>query len=72
VVEVADDGPGFTPDALARAFSPFFTTKTDGTGLGLAIVKRIAEEHGGDVGIRSEPGAGACVWCRLPAHGGPA
>jgi two-component system, NtrC family, sensor histidine kinase HydH len=66
VIEVSDSGPGFSEDALARAFSPFFTTRPDGTGLGLTIVKRIIEEHGGDVGARNPPGGGACVWCRLP------
>lgn len=66
VLEVSDSGPGFSPEALARAFSPFFTTKADGTGLGLAIVKRIVEEHGGDVGARNLAQGGACVWVRLP------
>jgi signal transduction histidine kinase len=66
VVEVRDSGPGFSPDALARAFSPFFTTKSDGTGLGLAIAKRIVEEQGGEVGARNVADGGACVWLRLP------
>jgi signal transduction histidine kinase len=66
VLEVSDSGAGFDREALARAFSPFFTTRVDGTGLGLAIVKRIVEEHGGDVGARNLDGGGACVWCRLP------
>jgi two-component system, NtrC family, sensor histidine kinase HydH len=66
VIEVLDSGPGFSEDALSRAFSPFFTTRADGTGLGLAIVKRIIEEHGGEVGARNFAGGGACVWCRLP------
>ena len=66
VIEVTDSGPGFSEEALARAFAPFFTTKADGTGLGLTIVKRIIEEHGGEVGARNRAGNGACVWCRLP------
>jgi signal transduction histidine kinase len=66
VLEVSDRGAGFVAETLARAFSPFFTTRADGTGLGLAIVKRIVEEHGGDVGARNLDGGGACVWCRLP------
>lgn len=68
-VEVRDTGPGFGEDALARAFSPFFTTKADGTGLGMAIVKRVVEEHGGTVGVRNSPGSGACVWFKLPIVG---
>lgn len=66
VVEVRDDGPGFSSEALRRAFSPFFTTKPEGTGLGLTIAKRIVEEQGGDVGVRNVQGGGACVWIRLP------
>jgi signal transduction histidine kinase len=66
VIEVTDTGPGFTPEALGRAFSPFFTTKPDGTGLGLTIAKRIVEEQGGEVGARNLDGGGAAVWLRLP------
>jgi len=66
VIEVSDSGPGFSEEALSRAFSPFFTTREDGTGLGLTIVKRIVQEHGGDVGARNPTSGGACVWCRLP------
>jgi two-component system sensor histidine kinase HydH len=66
VIEVSDSGPGFSEEALARAFSPFFTTRADGTGLGLSIVKRIMEEHGGEVGACNPATGGACVWCRLP------
>src|SRR5262249_1158439 len=66
VIEVSDSGPGFSAEALTRAFSPFFTTRADGTGLGLTIVKRIVEEHGGEVGARNPASGGGCVWCRLP------
>jgi len=65
-IEVRDSGPGFTADALRRAFSPFFTTKPEGTGLGLTIAKRIVEEQGGDMGAHNVDGGGACVWLRLP------
>jgi signal transduction histidine kinase len=66
VIEVEDSGAGFTTEALARAFSPFFTTKPEGVGLGLAIVKRLVEEQGGEVGARNVDAGGACVWIRLP------
>jgi signal transduction histidine kinase len=66
VIEVTDTGVGFTPEALGRAFSPFFTTKPEGTGLGLTIAKRIVEEQGGEVGARNLDGGGASVWIRLP------
>lgn len=66
VIEIVDSGSGFTPEALRRAFSPFFTTKPEGTGLGLTIAKRIVEEQGGEVGVRNVEGGGACVWIHLP------
>lgn len=42
---VADNGPGFSPRILSRAFEPYITSKTKGTGLGLAVVKKIVDEH---------------------------
>ena len=44
-LEVADNGHGMTPQAKARAFEPYFSTKRDGTGLGLAIVSAIVADH---------------------------
>jgi nitrogen fixation/metabolism regulation signal transduction histidine kinase len=43
---VRDNGTGFPPATLARAFEPYVTTKAKGTGLGLAIVRKIVDEHG--------------------------
>lgn len=43
---VLDQGAGFPPHILQRAFEPYVTTKVRGTGLGLAVVKKIADEHG--------------------------
>ena len=55
---VLDNGPGFAPNILQRAFEPYVTTKTKGTGLGLAVVKKIADEHGArlDIANRVEEG----------------
>jgi nitrogen fixation/metabolism regulation signal transduction histidine kinase len=59
---IVDNGPGFSPKILSRAFEPYVTSKARGTGLGLPMVKKIVEEHGGriDVGNRSD-GSGASV-----------
>lgn len=56
---VADNGQGFSPKVVQRAFEPYVTTKSHGTGLGLAIVRKIVEEHGGkiDLGNRKDGGA---------------
>ena len=48
---VTDEGPGFAPNILQRAFEPYVTTKAKGTGLGLAVVKKIADEHGARLDI---------------------
>jgi two-component system, NtrC family, sensor histidine kinase HydH len=64
-LDVDDTGPGFTADALEKAFSPFFTTKNGGAGLGLAIAARIVEEHGGSIRAGNLPSGGARVSVRL-------
>ncbi len=68
--EVEDTGPGLPPGAEARVFTPFVrlpeATGKPGIGLGLATVKRLVEANGGEVGVVSPPGAGACFWFTLP------
>jgi nitrogen fixation/metabolism regulation signal transduction histidine kinase len=50
---VRDNGPGFPPKILNRAFEPYVTTKSRGTGLGLAVVKKIADEHSARVDLKN-------------------
>jgi len=52
-LSVADNGAGFAPKILARAFEPYVTSKSRGTGLGLAMVKKIIDEHGGRIDIQN-------------------
>jgi PAS domain S-box-containing protein len=67
-VEIADTGAGIPAAALPRIFDPFFTTRPvgTGTGLGLAIVHGIVHDMGGEVRVRSEPGAGSIFTVLLP------
>lgn len=58
---IRDTGVGMTPEVLARAAEPFFTTKGEGTGMGLAMVSGALRESGGSLKIESEPGGGTAV-----------
>lgn len=77
IVEVADDGPGMTPDVAERAFERFFRADpararaSGGSGLGLAIVAGIAEAHHGTAEVESAPGAGARFRLRIPLESRP-
>ena len=74
-VSVSDSGPGIPAADLAHLFDRFYQSRQSvepassegGKGLGLAIVKRIAELHGGEVSVASEPGHGTTVTLSLPA-----
>ena len=76
VLTVADDGPGLSPDARARAFERFYrddearSRDTGGAGLGLAIVAAIVAAHGGSVAVDDDD-VGASITARLPVLGGP-
>ena len=67
-----DTGPGLPPGYESQIFEPYFRgpkPQQPGVGLGLAIVKRLAEAHGGAVGVRSPvkpEGGGSIFWFELP------
>lgn len=65
-VAVIDDGPGMSPDVMARCTELFFTTKPKGSGIGLALVARLARNAGGDIHIDSGPGRGTRVEVHIP------
>lgn len=59
-LSVRDHGPGIDPASRERLFQQFSRlpseSKVHGFGLGLWIVKHLAEAHGGEVSVQSEPG----------------
>lgn len=67
-IEVQDEGRGMTPEVLAHAVEPFFSTKPAGRGLGLGLflVQTLAERMGGRLLLRSMPGSGATATLELP------
>jgi signal transduction histidine kinase len=71
LVSVIDNGPGIQARDLPRVFEKFYRARPElddvpGTGLGLAIVKTIAEQHGGQVWVESQPNAGSTFTIALP------
>ena len=76
-IAIVDTGVGMTPDQMAVALTPFGQTQShlsrteEGTGLGLPIARGLARQHGGDLYLESEPGAGtsAVLTLRPPASG---
>jgi PAS domain S-box-containing protein len=69
-VRVIDHGPGIAAEHHELVFHRFGQAngqhQKEGTGLGLAIAKTIIEQHGGTIGLDSEPGNGSQFWFRLP------
>jgi len=70
-VAVTDNGEGMSPETLAHATEPFFTTKGvgKGTGLGLAMVHGMSMQMGGCLVLKSEKKKGTTAEIWLPAAG---
>ena len=72
ILEVADHGPGLTPEQANRVFERFYRAdqargrRTGGSGLGLAIVQALVAAHGGTVSLDTAPGHGATFRITLP------
>jgi len=70
ITEIADNGPGISPEVAEKLFQPFATYgKAHGTGLGLSICKRIIEDHGGRIWAANGPQGGAVFSFSLPLAG---
>ena len=66
-VWISDTGHGIAESDLPHIFEPFFSTKAEGSGIGLALVYRVVQDHGGQIEVRSQPGAGTSVMLILPS-----
>lgn len=63
---VRDDGPGFEPEALPRAFEPFYSRRRGATGLGLTIAQRILDQYGGAIAVANQERGGGLVTLTIP------
>jgi signal transduction histidine kinase len=50
-IDIVDNGPGFSAEALKKVPEPFFTTRNVGLGLGLAVTRKIIETHNGKLEV---------------------
>ncbi len=68
---IRDNGPGIPEDMIKKIFEPFVTTKPtgEGTGLGLSLSQDIVAQHGGVMGVESEPGSFTEFWITIPTAG---
>jgi len=68
VLSVEDRGGGIPPEAAARAFDPFFSTRGGGrgTGIGLFVAAAVAAAHGGSCVLESRDGGGTVASLRIP------
>ncbi|WP_294194815.1 PAS domain-containing sensor histidine kinase [uncultured Sphingomonas sp.] len=70
-IVVTDNGPGLTPEQVARVFDRFAGEGVSAAGeralgLGLPLAKQFVEAHGGTIALVSEPEVGTIVTVELP------
>ncbi len=69
ILNISDNGNGFSEEALTKLFTKFYRipgTKTGGTGLGLSIAKGFIEAHGGTITASNKTTGGAVFTIILP------
>ncbi|MFW6264073.1 MAG: sensor histidine kinase [Cyanobacteriota bacterium] len=66
LIQISDQGKGFSKEDLQNAFTPFYSKRQGGTGLGLAIAKKIILDHRGSIWLENLPEGGALCSLSLP------
>lgn len=66
LIEICDQGPGFSAEDLAKLFTPFYSRRHNGTGLGMIIAKDIISAHQGRLWVANQPAGGAVISIALP------
>src|SRR5690625_1991707 len=68
LIDIIDEGPGISEDAIHKISEPFYTTKQEGTGLGLMITQKIIDEHDGIMQVFKNPTKGSTFRLQLPIY----
>ena len=67
IIEIIDNGQGFSSEETKKLIKPYYTTKQKGTGLGLSIVNKIISDHNGSINFNSQKN-GAKIQIILPLN----
>jgi signal transduction histidine kinase len=74
-LKVSDTGVGIPSDQIPLIFERFYRAdrarSSQGAGLGLSIARQVAEAHGGNISVESEPGKGSTFTLRIPKQVAP-
>lgn len=68
-IEIADGGPGFTPEALLNAFMPFYSGRQGGIGLGMTLTESLVTRMNGTLTLDNAPEGGARVRLQFAYYG---
>jgi len=68
LIEIRDQGPGFSPQDLKFLFDPYYSRREGGTGLGLAIAHKVILDHKGTIVAANLPEGGAQIAIMLPRN----
>jgi C4-dicarboxylate-specific signal transduction histidine kinase len=69
-ISIRDNGPGISPENIAKLGTPFFTVTHRGSGLGLSMCYQTTDEPGGHIRVENQLGEGAAFHITSVASGG--